>query len=92
MILQVNEQFHDYEERRFFVNSDDLDEKNPVEAMMLKASKDVDFNQDVFINVDEMRENSDDPDFWEDPVFNRGNENHSGRPDKLVKLTLFFDC
>lgn len=93
MIIQVNEQFHDHEEQTYFVETDGLKpESNLVDALVLKACKKNAFNQKVFINVDEKRD--EDEVMWAEPHLTNAKVKlpAGSKPEKVVKLTLFFDC
>jgi len=96
MIIQIDEHFHDYEPTQCYIDSDKLDgENNPVDKGVLDAIKKKDFSQEVHFDVDEMRAKSPSNGFWDDPGMSGGAKvklPSGDRPDKQVKLTIYFDC
>ena len=61
--------------------------------MLLKASKNDSFSQDVYIDVNKERQNGKDLNFWEDPSPTRLKmKTAPSKPDKLIVLTINFDC
>lgn len=92
MIILVNEQFHDYEKKKYYIDTDSLDQENPVDLLIMKACKNKSFSQDVFINVDEKRSLGKDSAFWEDPQPTRKKIQKPDKADKVIDLTIYFDC
>ena len=96
MIIQIDEQFHDYEETTYHVDSARLDgENNPIEKEILDAIQKTAFSQKIHIDVDEKRAANPPNGFWDDPSVSGGARvklASGGRPDKQVKLTIYFDC
>jgi len=95
MIIQIDEQYHDKEGRTYYVEIERLKAKNPVDVLVSKASQKKAFNQRVYIDVDKKRETEDSEFWWNDPQLSNGVKvklPKGTKPEKVIKLTLSFDC
>ena len=63
---------------------------------MLKACKKKGFNQDVYVEVDKYREKEPENEFWfDEPTITAKASvklKKDAKPDKIIHLTLYFDC
>lgn len=96
MIVQIIEHFHDHEVETYFVDTDQLDTENPIDAMVLKKAKNKAFNQEVHINVRERQEQEPESSFWAAPAeegyCRRLRKKRGIVPEKVIRLVLDFDC
>lgn len=94
MIVHITEQFHDHEEKNYFIDSEKLDKDSPIDEMILQAIKKKAYFQDIHIYVDEYRDKNPDSMFWEEPEISVSpmRKKKGITPDKHVKVTIDFDC
>ena len=94
MIIQIIEHFHDYEKQTYFVDTEKFKPENPLDQMVLKACKKKAFMQDIFVDVDKKRDSGENNEFWEEPSLSncRVKVKKDQKPEKVIDLTLFFDC
>lgn len=92
MIVQILENYHDYGQQKYMIDSDTLGD-NPIDKMVKQALKKKAFHQEVFIDVNKFRKDEPNNGFWQEPELScksvRGKEL---TPEKSVHLTIDFDC
>ena len=86
MILAVTERFHDYEPNSYYVDTDKLDPKNPVDALVLKKCKTKSKKLSVYIDATDWED--DDPGISGKAIFKKSPE----KIDRALDLTIYFDC
>ena len=95
MIVQVHEKFHDYEEQSYYIDTDKLKDDNPVDVLVKEAVGKKAFAQTVHVDVTEKRETEPDEESWEEPGLSGEAKTKlpkATKPEKVVKLSLYFDC
>ena len=96
MIVHIIERFHDHQEEVYDVNTEELDPKNPIDALVLKKCRNKGFDQEVYVDVTAMQAKEPDSEFWESPAdagycrkFKRPKDVN---PEKVVRLRIYYDC
>lgn len=95
MIILIKEKFHDYEEHEWYADTDKLDENNSIDMLIKQACQKDGFSQDVYIDVNKYRNKyPNDSVFWAEPETSDCGVkvSKSTKPEKLINLTIYFDC
>lgn len=94
MIILIREKFHDHEENEWYADTDKLDANNPIDILIKKACAKKGFSQDVYIDADQYRDKYPDNPFWEEPTTSDCGVkvSKSTKPEKVINLTIYFDC
>ena len=90
MNLAVTEHYHDYQPRKYYVDSTKLDPKNHVDSQILKAIKGKGLMHNVNIDASDWEDN---PVFDDEPgISESAKVKNITKIDKSITLRIDFDC
>lgn len=90
MFLAVTEHYHDYEAQKYFLDTEKLDPKNHVDALILKECKKKAKQIKVQVDASNWEDN---PVFTDEPgVTQKAKVKKIDQIDKALELVVDFDC